>query len=106
MGARVLDTAEATTRASESGRPGEGADMANRLQVERGTIIHFAKWTLAILVVLSLAWLALTASRQRNGSLPGQGSPCCSSVVARANFEATAFIRLLDDLTDIHVKVS
>ena len=35
----------------------------NRLKVERGTIIHFAKWTLAILAALTLAWLLLTGLR-------------------------------------------
>jgi hypothetical protein len=39
----------------------------NRLKVERGTIIHFAKWTLAIAAALALAWLVLTGLRGSPG---------------------------------------
>ncbi len=34
--------------------------MANRLKVERGTIVHFAKWTTALVAGIVLVWLALT----------------------------------------------
>ena len=33
--------------------------MVGRLRVERGTIIHFAKWTLALTAGAAVVWLAL-----------------------------------------------
>jgi hypothetical protein len=38
--------------------------MVNRLKVERGTIVHFAKWTAALAAGIALVWLALTALGQ------------------------------------------
>jgi hypothetical protein len=35
--------------------------MVGRLRVERGTIIHFAKWTLALGAFAAVVWLVISA---------------------------------------------
>jgi len=37
--------------------------MRTILKVERGTIVHFAKWTAAFIVVAALAWLVFRGMR-------------------------------------------
>ncbi|NIR43607.1 MAG: pyrroloquinoline quinone-dependent dehydrogenase [Gemmatimonadetes bacterium] len=47
--------------------------MVDLLKVERGTIVHFAKWTTAILIVVAAIWLSLSAIGPPNIELAADG---------------------------------